>query len=140
MNANEVPLSGIFVQNGHQYNIELVDFENEIINLLEVNTGEELSLFFPHIEPNDTTYFITSYDYTLTTRELRIDDDDYSNICESLEYVIRLEANNYEEYVSTITGKFFSVSDEDAFESALLNTEIEHIYKTAELALRAVIR
>lgn len=140
MKISEVPVSGIFVYNNCRYQIEDVDFENDILYLISSTTGKETSIFFPNVELDNTTYFIPSGDDAHIAKDVTLTDDDIYNICESLEYLLIKEASSYEKYVSSKLSINFEIQNEDDLEESFENNNISHVYKSAALGLRAISR
>jgi hypothetical protein len=59
------------------------------------------------------------------------------NIRAVIDYVIRAEANDYEDWVTEVWwDRDFSLENKEQLEESLIDPEIEHVYKTAVLAQR----
>jgi hypothetical protein len=59
------------------------------------------------------------------------------NIRAVIDYVIRSEANDYEDWVTEVWwDRDFSLENKEQLEESLIDLEVDHVYKTAVLAQR----
>lgn len=133
MKSADVPSHGLFVLNGHKYLIETVEYDNEIINLINLKTSEEETMFYPNIELGEHTFFISPYTSQVPTTTITIKEHVLYDIRLLIDHVLRTESDQYETYVSSVINADFDNGNATQFAESLDNPAISHIYKTAEL-------
>jgi hypothetical protein len=133
MKSTDVPSHGLFVFNGHKYLIETVEYDNEIINLIDQKTGQEETMFYPNIELGEHTFFVSPYTALEPTTTITIKENVLSDIRDLIEHIRYKEADDYETYVSSFFNTDFEIGNSIQYADALNNPSVNHIYKTAEL-------